>query len=178
MRTFARLVDDRVVELLQAEGSIEGRFHPSLVWQEVTGAAPALGHLWTGADFVPPPGRPVAELRDELRAAVDGAAERCRSQWLTPGAGQAMVYLRKADEARALVAGGPGPFPLLAASVGIEGEDQAAVAALVIAREAAWVQIGAQIEALRLAAKVAIEQAEDEVAARAAAAVDWPTPEE
>lgn len=131
--------------------------------------------------------RPVldlAEVKQQLRRAVDEAAETERLKYITAGAGQAMTYQRKVEEARrhqtAVAAEeeiDPANYPLLAASIGIDGPDLAAVAAVVLTMDAAWAQIGAAIEATRLAAKQAIEDAEGEPAARASAAAEWPQPE-
>lgn len=117
------------------------------------------------------------QIKAHLKAQVDAAAERERARYITPGAGQAMTYQAKADEARRL-AGDPSPdpadYPLLSAEVGIAAPDLASVGAVVLAAHQAWQMIGAGIEAARLGAKQAIELAEDEVGARAAAEVVWP----
>ena len=67
----------------------------------------------------------------------------------------------------------PADYPLLAASLGIDGNTIAEVAAVIIAMDAAWAQIGAAIEAARLGAKQAIDAADDEATARAVAPA-WP----
>ncbi|MBN9430804.1 MAG: hypothetical protein J0I45_00020 [Bosea sp.] len=128
----------------------------------------------------PPPltGDALAALKAALCAAIDAEAERQRLRFITPGAGQAMTYARKLEEAKTATID-PSPtaeaYPLLAASLGIDGDDVAAVAAVVIAMDAAWTSIGAAIEAARLAGKKTVKDAADEAGARAAAAaVEWP----
>jgi len=118
----------------------------------------------------------LAAVKDARKAEIDAEAERQRLRWITPGAGQAMTYSRKVGEAKAVQAADepePADYPLLAASIGIDGEDIETVAATVIAMDAAWAQIGAAIEGARLAAKRAIDLAAN---AEAAAAVvpAWP----
>lgn len=126
------------------------------------------------------PALPLDQIKAQLRRQVDMAAEAERLNYITGGAGQAMTYSRKVEEARAcLAAAEPAPqdYPLLAATIGIDGADVVAVAQLVIAMDAQWTQIGAAIEAVRLGSKAAIDAADDEAAARAAAAsVAWPQP--
>jgi hypothetical protein len=114
-------------------------------------------------------------------AAVDAAAEAARLRYITPGAGQALSYLRKEEEARRFVAlsqndqaaATVGQFPMLAAALGADGDTIAAVAGVVLNRAAAWGLIGAEIERRRLAAKRAIGAAADEAAIAAAGVVDF-----
>ena len=134
---------------------------------------------WSGTSIeeYTPPAAPLSDIKAALKAQVDAAAERERARYITPGAGQAMTYQAKADEARRL-AGDPSPdaadYPLLSAEVGITAPDLASVGAVVATAYHAWQVIGAAIDGTRLGAKQAIELAEDEAAARAAAEVVWP----
>lgn len=118
------------------------------------GMAPVLGDRWDGSAVI----EDLTLDRAEARRRIDETAEAVRLTWITPGSGQAAVYQRKADEARRWMAQGAAgaPYPLLDASIGIEGPDRATIAGLVIAQETAWLGIAAQIEALRLTAKAAI----------------------
>jgi hypothetical protein len=104
-------------------------------------------------------------LRAAMRSAIDADAERCRLRYLTPGMGQSMVYQQKAAEADALLAAGgdpdPAAYPILAASLGIEADTITDIAHLVIGTRMAWTVIAAQIEAVRLGAKQALDQADD-----------------
>jgi len=124
--------------------------------------------------------------RTDWQRAVDRSAEAARQRFLTPGAGQAAVYLRKEAEARRFLAldsevqaaQEPGPsWPYLSAEIHVTAETLAGVAATIVALADAWDQAAAEIEALRLPAKAAIAAASDEAEARAAAkaAMDgWP----
>ena len=131
------------------------------------------GGAWVAVD-------PLATLKTRLAATVDEAAERERQKYITPGAGQAMTYQAKLEEARAALADGepdPEDYPLLAAEIGITAPDLASIAAVVMTQYHAWKQIGAAIEAVRLGAKKAIDEAVDAAAAQAVfAAVEWPAP--
>lgn len=120
----------------------------------------------------------LAAEKERLKSHIDLEAERVRLRFITPGAGQAMVYQRKAEEARAYLAGvdfDPERYPILRASVGIEADTIGEVANLVLAREQEWVFVGAAIEAARLGAKASIDLADTiEEANRAASDVVWP----
>lgn len=130
-----------------------------------------------GTPVVDRPPEPVEAVRARARIQVDGAAETARMAWITPGSGQALSYLRKAAEARDHVAGGPGPWPHLEAELGTTAATLAEVAAVVLTTEAGWARASARIEAIRLAAKRAIDRAEDAAAVDAVvAAIAWPTP--
>lgn len=124
----------------------------------------------------------LSEVKAQIKRAIDDAAELERLKYITAGAGQAMTYQRKVEEARRLQAAiaaeeeiVPGDYPLLSASLGIDGETLADVAGVVLGMDAAWAQIGAAIETARLAGKKAVDDAGDEAAARAVV-VAWPQP--
>lgn len=120
----------------------------------------------------------LSNLCQGLKAAVDAAAESERQKYITQGAGQAMTYQRKLEEAkRAAQESSPSAssYPFLAASIGIDGEDIAAVAQTVLSMDAQWALIGSAIEAERLRVKAAISAAETAEEAQAAfAAITWP----
>lgn len=131
------------------------------------------------AEIVPyekPP--PTDADRASAKQAIDDAAERCRLQWITGGAGQAMVYQEKRAEAERWQAegGDPGDYPILSASVGVEAADIAGVAAIVVGTATAWTGLAASIERLRLAAKKAVATASTWTEIDAASAVEWPSP--
>jgi hypothetical protein len=116
----------------------------------------------------------LAVLKVAASARVNASAEAVRAQFLTPGAGQAMTYVRKEAEARAWTDGADeAAFPFLAAEATACGMTVAALAAIVIAQADTWVRIGSAIEALRRAALVAIETAETLQEIEGAQAVDW-----
>lgn len=124
----------------------------------------------------------MADLASAKAAAikhVDTTAERARWAWITPGAGQALVYALKREEAQRFADDpepDPADYPMLSAEVGITAETIEEVAVTVAAIATAWVQVAAAIETLRLAAKAAVLGAESEAEAWQAAAVVWPVP--
>lgn len=127
---------------------------------------------------VPEPEPPTLDqVKVSLKAAIDGAAEAERCKYITPGAGQAMTYMQKADEAsRYLVTADPvgENFPLLSAEVGITAPTIVEVAQIVHGAYSQWQLIGAAIEAVRLGAKATIDAATTAQEAEAAAAPVWP----
>lgn len=141
-------------------------------------------------DALPSPPVPLPGIiKRAARSRIDGAAERARLQWITPGAGQALVYQRKETQARAcLVAhdvNNPPPtgaYPALDIEVGITGADTRAVAQTVVALADQWGAIADAIEAQRLSAKAAIAAIPDNAAdieaqiAAIEAGIVWPTP--
>lgn len=127
---------------------------------------------------------PVVDLRAlkaELKARVDRAAEAVRLRFITPGAGQALVYEAKRTEvARWLAANKPtnpsaSNYPWAAARA--ERLDVTIYAVLTEwdAQASAWAVVGIAIENVREAAKEAISTAADEAQANAAlAGLTWP----
>jgi hypothetical protein len=75
------------------------------------------------------------EIKTFLKAQIDWAAEAERLKYITPGTGQAMTHQRKVQEAHAATAEqdpDPADYPLLSASIGIDGPDLASVAAVIL----------------------------------------------
>ena len=130
----------------------------------------------------------LATRKAGLKARLDVAAEAERLKYVTPGAGQAMEYQQAATEAARLlaaVAADPGhepdpvDYPMLTASIGIDGDDLVEVATAVAGMHAQWCAIGSAIRAARLAGKEAIDAAPSAEAAQAAFdAVIWPSLEQ
>ena len=61
MKTYARIQDDLVAELLKTDGDIKSMFHPALVWVDVSSQANvAEGWQFDGTNFTPPPVPPPA----------------------------------------------------------------------------------------------------------------------
>lgn len=132
------------------------------------------------ADGPPPPppmdAEQLAAFKAQRRREIDDAAELERLKYITGGAGQAMTYQRKVEEARrAETAQDPQPidYPLLAASLGIDGATVAQVATLVLMMDEQWAEIGAGIEAARLGAKQAVAEAVTDAEVRAIQPI-WP----
>jgi len=134
-----------------------------------------------GAIVDPPPAEeiPLAVVKAGLKARIDADAEAERLKYITAGAGQALTYMQKSDEARRYLAGDSpagSDYPLLSAEIGITADDLHGVAVVVSGAYSQWQQIGAAIEAVRLGAKAAVEVATDADGAQAAyAAVAWPS---
>lgn len=116
--------------------------------------------------------------RAKALISIDVAAEVARLRFITPGAGQAMVYQAKGEEARAALADTaptPDAYPLLAASLGIDGETVSEVATAILAIETQWRVVAAQIERTRLLAKRDVGAAADgDAVAAILAALTWP----
>jgi hypothetical protein len=182
---YARVVSDAVIEIWVApapEVTPAEAFHPDFPG-EWHACPPDVEPGWrrVGSSFEAPavPAIDLAELKASLKAGIDAAAEQERLKYITAGAGQAMTYQAKAEEARrlALVPEGadPADYPLLAAEIGITAETLAGVGDVVRAAYQQWLAIGAAIEAVRLGAKLAIDAA---VSAEDALSVEvaWPQP--
>lgn len=131
------------------------------------------------------------EIKTQLKLEVDAAAENERLKYITKGVGQSMTYQEKVNQAsdyskkyaahKANPDKMPTPkdddYPLLKASLGIDGDTLIEVAETVIFAYANWQQIGAAIEATRLETKEKIANAKNEAAAQATfEAVKWPNP--
>ena len=56
MRTFARIQDGRVAELVKTDGDITTMYHAALIWVDVS-TQPELAEGWSfdGKKFIPPP---------------------------------------------------------------------------------------------------------------------------
>ncbi len=120
----------------------------------------------------------------EIAATIDRAAEAARLQYITAGAGQALAYRRKDDQARDCLANydeqsppTTGMFPALDAEVNITAASILGVAAVVVATADAWAAVADTIEATRLGAKKDVTDAADVAAAYAVLdAITWPAP--
>ncbi|MBE0530410.1 MAG: hypothetical protein IH626_06240 [Rhodospirillales bacterium] len=136
----------------------------------------------TAAPIIEP--RPLAPMQAEAIAQIDRDAEAARLAYITGGSGQALVYKRKSDQARACLADydaqnlpPAGMFPALDAEVGITGADVVDVATMVVGLEDAWATVADAIEAIRLGAKKNVGLAETPAAVHdIVAALAWPTP--
>lgn len=190
MGTFARLEDGTVVEVVEFDGGIEGRYHPSLVWIP---CPPSTEEGWrhdtTGDEFVPrAPAR--AEL-DATRAAalieIDTQAGQARAAFAAPGAFQAEEYQRAAAQAVACLTGAPGPFAALEADLTAGTVDPRLgrpvatleeAADLIMATQQRWYAALDAVRAVRLSAKAAVLAADtpDAIAA-VLAALAWPRPD-
>lgn len=126
--------------------------------------------------------------KQQATATVNAAAEATRLLFVTPGSGQAMVYLLKEREAHAYIAAGSpanppaGSYPLLEAEIAAAAdaddppETLASQAAAVIAQADAWAAVGASIERHRRARVRQIDKATTVQEAMAAAGWTWEPP--
>lgn len=116
-------------------------------------------------------------VRAVLIPRINEGAELARAKCLTPGVAQALVYQIKTSEALACLADpnpAPEKYPLLNATVGIDGETISDVAHSVLAASARFTAAAAAIEAKRFAACQAIASAENaDEAVRSFAAIVW-----
>lgn len=184
MGFFARVVDEVVVEVTPDLGdfSPEDVFEPDIA----AGFLPCPpevrpGWVFDGKKWSEPadvPARSLDQLKMILKASVDAAAENERLKYITAGAGQALTYMQKADEARRYLSEDnpdPANYPLLSAEVGITAPDTRLVAETVSQAFILWQQVGAAIEATRLGTKAAIESSQSEDDAHAAFdLLQWP----
>ena len=97
--------------------------------------------------------------RQLAMTAIDEAAEATRLRYITPGAGQSMVYQAKGAEAADLLAGGAGAHPLLEAEAVATGVSVEELAVAINAMMQEWTSVAAIIEARRLAGKASVRSA-------------------
>lgn len=123
----------------------------------------------------------LARLKAIRKTAIDEEAERQRLRWITPGAGQAMEYQQAATEAAAYFAAGhsepppAGTYPMLEASIDIDGGSLEEVASVVLAMHTQWQAIGSEIRAARLAGKKDVDLATS-LSELDAVTIVWPDP--
>lgn len=116
---------------------------------------------------------PLAAYKAAMLARIDQEAEAFRLRFITPGSGQAMVYMVKEAEARALRADAAAAAPHIESEAAARGLPSAGVAQIVIDMADTWRGLSAAIEGRRIGAKLAIEAAATVAGVRAAAEVDW-----
>jgi hypothetical protein len=110
--------------------------------------------------------------------AIDIKAENIRLKYITPGAGQAAVYIMKYNEAIEVLkdsAPDANQYPLTASNIGLPGITNIIEAATsVVDQYTAWISIAAMIEDIRLKAKRSIEASNTiENAFNAFTSIDW-----
>ena len=162
MTTRFRLPDGRLVSH-EVAVDLPDEFLPPYTLHRFTPEDLALRGITK--EELPPDPEPAIDLprvRRDLKDAIDRDAEAMRARFITSGAGMAMTYQEKLAQARAALADAQlleGEYPLLEASIGIEGDSVMVVAALVINRYNLWVQAASVIETWRLSSKAAIDEA-------------------
>lgn len=181
---YARISEGTVAEIINLPNDIDATdaFHPDLSAAVFPcGEDVHEGWLYDGENFkAPEPDQADIEgIRQTYKTMIDAAAETERLKYITSGAGQALTYMQKSDEARRYLSDANpsvSDYPLLSAEVGITAPDIGGVASVVNSAYAQWQQIGAAIEAVRLGGKASLETAEtaDEVKS-AYQSISWPT---
>lgn len=95
-------------------------------------------------------------LLENAKISVDRAAELARTRIITPGSGQAMTYLRKADAARSYLAGAAisdAQMLRLTEEANLTGQSLTEVSTSIVAMADQWENLDAQIDAIRLRSK-------------------------
>lgn len=110
--------------------------------------------------------RPIAEYRQKALNRLTEAIKEIRNGIVTDLPGQQMIYLRKEEQARALVAAvtaGQIPvsadYPLLAAEVGITAQTIYQVAQVILFKSTLWQKIAAVLEKYRFEQAAALDAA-------------------
>lgn len=104
----------------------------------------------------------LGEYRTSVKATVDADAEASRNRVITPGSGQAMTYLRKAEAARVFLAGGLTSGPQYdriddeAERLGVTMEQ---AASSIVAIADGWEAMDRMVDKVRLDTKKAIDLA-------------------
>jgi len=78
MKTYARIVNDTVVELFSTDGNMVEMFHPDLLWVDITEITPAPQIDWS-ANF----GTLGWVFSSQENIAPDGALKTLAKKWLT-----------------------------------------------------------------------------------------------
>jgi hypothetical protein len=147
-----------VLTLQPKEGEmvIEGLAEPGKRWDD------AISQWVDLPPILPNYGR----ARADRKRRIDAHAELIRNRFLTPGSAMAMVYMQKQAEALAYQANpAEGSFPLLQPEAAVFKRTLAQQATIVLGQAEAWKVKAGQLEALRLAAKMAVDSAPDDLGA-------------
>lgn len=110
----------------------------------------------------------LSEIKSNAKKEIDETAEIVRLKFITGGAGQAMAYQEKGEEAADYVAASYpadlSSYPFIQAEINATGKTKEQAADDIIAQKSAWITAGAAIEEERLKGKKAITDAADETA--------------
>jgi hypothetical protein len=93
---------------------------------------------------------------------IDTLAEQKRLTYISAGNGQVLVYEKKEQQAQAFKDGGyanPENYPFVQKEAAAVGLTPTEMADLILLRASEWENVGSSIEALRRAAKIAVEAA-------------------
>ena len=108
----------------------------------------------------------LSQAKATASRSIDAAAESARQRHITPGSGQAMVYLAKEADARAFVAASYPEanltdYPWVQAEAQATGLTAPQAADAIVTQANAWRSTGATIEQARRAGKLAAQAAVD-----------------
>lgn len=119
----------------------------------------------------------MALVTAHLHQLIDSQAEVVRSQFVTPGSGQAISYLEKRLEAAAYVADpATADVTILSAEAAAVGKTLPELASEVLVMAGLWRQGEALVNATRMGAKKAVSDAAGNLALmHAASEIDWQT---
>lgn len=117
-------------------------------------------------------------IKSRVKNVIDRDAEAARQRVITPGEGQAMTYLRKADAARLLLAGQP-ISAAQAQRIKDEAErlgcDEDEAATVIVNLADRWEALDAQIDNMRLTSKAQVDAATSGAAIQSVLdALSWP----
>ena len=178
-------------------GVTVGAAHGPWLLAQMTATPPSPGEFYSIANSVPSLSGttvvytqtwaplPLTNVLPILFSRIDGAAESARSTFLMGienvnsfQVGQSLTFLEKRAELLAIAAATvvvPANYPLLTAMASVLGTSLASTAQIVAANFSAWTAQAASIEATRLNARAAVNNATTVAAAVAAwTAVIWP----
>jgi hypothetical protein len=114
-------------------------------------------------------------VRASLCNRIDAEAGAVRARFITVAPGQEMTYVFKANEAQSYVASDTDPthYPFMRAEAAATDKTLDEVHASVLESTTLFIIIGARIEGARMAAKQAVNAADNANAMIAAATLDW-----
>jgi hypothetical protein len=115
-------------------------------------------------------------LKAAAVARIDADAEAVRGNFITLGAGQAMVYQQKRVEAEAYIADpqiAPAEIPHIVREAEMNDISLFDQAVIILTMSENWKTVSAVIENLRLGAKRAVEAASSPAAIDQAGNIDW-----
>ena len=128
-------------------------------------AAEVQKHIPEEPKIVAPKPANLDEHKQWAKRDVDDVAATVRSKFITVVPGQEALYAEKVEEATDYIADGAtdlSTFPLLRAEVNATGKSTDQVVDGILARKSQWISVNAQIEEIRLRAKMVIDS--DEIA--------------
>jgi hypothetical protein len=164
MAKHARIENGKVAEVGDFD-TIEGRFHPSLIWKpcplEVT-----VGWANVGDTFTAPSPEPIGDVKALAKSRIDIKAEQVRAKYLTAAPLQSATYVEKAREAREFKTAGypsapfaPATWPYVDAEMRAAGDATPQAACdRILAEAAQYAQVkGAAIEYERRHGKITVD---------------------